>query len=433
MTLTTACIKGKMGDIVYYQTTMTAQEAVNSLRAPSELRDYWLSLGIEERFQRDIDDRRVRNEIAPYFATDPNRFISSILVLIREPIEFGFEPLDSVVDNISLAYRGATRNMGFLTTSGGENIILDGQHRHAGIRMAIQADFETLDRWMEQQGESKHQRINDDDISVIFINIEENEVIRKIFNKINKHAKKTSTADDIITNMDDGACFVTRRLMSPNDGILGDRYTGARQSKSMVNWRSNTVSSNSKCLTSLSNFHSLNSLILKATGNSEIVGTTMRPSAAGIDSGLEACKRWWSTILDGISSYKQTLDGASEGVSPSLRTPDSTFQLLFLPVGQWAMIKALTITMDRGQNLEEAVARLNLINFSSNNDFWTGLAFKTDGKILRNQNYKNTTAEAIAYLIGSEYMSEEHKGALLTKIRDYKDDDRAELPDPVSI
>ncbi len=97
------------------------------------------------------------------------------------------------------------------------------------------------------------------------------------------------------------------------------------------------------------------------------------------------------------------------------------------------MIKALTITMDRGQNLEEAVARLNLINFSSNNDFWTGLAFKTDGKILRNQNYKNTTAEAIAYLIGSEYMSEEHKGALLTKIRDYKDDDRAELPDPVSI
>ena len=64
--------------------------------------------------------------------------------------------------------------------------------------MAIQADFETHDLWLEQQGEDDHQRINVDDISVIFININDNEVIRKIFNKINKHARKTSTADDII-------------------------------------------------------------------------------------------------------------------------------------------------------------------------------------------------------------------------------------------
>tara|TARA_Y100001968_G_scaffold333490_1_gene396624 strand:+ start:749 stop:2017 length:1269 start_codon:yes stop_codon:yes gene_type:complete len=421
-----------MGSIEYYQTTMTAQEAVSSLRAASELRDEWLSLGIEERFQRELSMPRVEKEIAPYFATDEHRFISSLVVLIRDPQEFGFEPLDSVVGNISLAYRGATSNMGFLTVAGGENIILDGQHRHAGIRMAIQADFETLDRWIEQRADSELQAIQDDDISVIFIKIDDNEVIRKIFNKINKHAKKTSTADDIITNMDDGASFVTRKLISPNDGIMGDRFTGARQSKSMVNWRSNTVSSNTKALTHLSNFHSLNNLILKATGNSEIVGTTLRPSAAGIDAGWEVCNQWWSTILNGVSAYKETLDGTAEGVSPALRTPESTFQLLFLPVGQWAMVKALTIAVDRGQNLEVAVSRLNSINFSSDNDLWTGLAFKTDGKILRNQNYKNATAETIAYMIGSEYMSEEHKMALLTKIRDYKDDESLELPDPVS-
>ena len=232
-----------------------------------------------------------------------------------------------------------------------------------GLSASIQADFETLDRWMEQQGEDDHQRINDDDISVIFINIDDNEVIRKIFNKINKHAKKTSTADDIITNMDDGAAFVTRTLMEPSNGLLGDRYTGARQSKSMINWRSNTVSSNSKCLTHLSSFHSLNTLILKSTGSSEIVGTSLKPSQAGINEGIETCKEWWSKILNGISEYKQTFEGTADGVSPGMRTPESTFQLLFLPVGQWAMVKALTITRDRGQDLDEAIGRLNQINF----------------------------------------------------------------------
>jgi len=53
MSLTTPCIRGKMGDIEYFQTTMTAQEAASSLRAASENRDSWLSLGIEERFQRE--------------------------------------------------------------------------------------------------------------------------------------------------------------------------------------------------------------------------------------------------------------------------------------------------------------------------------------------------------------------------------------------
>ena len=431
MSLTTACIRGKMGDIEYFQTTMTAQEAASSLRAASENRDSWLSLGIEERFQREINQTRVRNEIAPYFATDNHRFISSLVVLIKDPQEFGFEPLESVMGQLPLAYRGATSNMGVLTTAGGENVILDGQHRHAGIMLAIQADFESLDRWLEQQGEDDHQRINDDDISVIFINIDDNEVIRKIFNKINKHAKKTSTADDIITNMDDGAAFVTRTLMEPSNGLLGDRYTGARQSKSMINWRSNTVSSNSKCLTHLSSFHALNTLILKSTGSSEIVGTSLKPSQAGINEGIETCKQWWSKLLNGISEFKQTFEGTADGVSPGMRTPESTFQLLFLPVGQWAMVKALTITRDRGQDLDEAIGRLNQINFSSDNELWTHVAFKTDGKVLRNSNYKNMTAEMIAYLVGSEFMDDESKNALLTKLRNFKDDSRIELPEPV--
>ena len=109
MSLTTACIRGKMGDIEYFQTTMTAQEAASSLRAASENRDSWLSLGIEERFQRELNLTRVKNEIAPYFATDNHRFISSILVLVKDPQEFGFEPLESVMGQLPLAYRGATR------------------------------------------------------------------------------------------------------------------------------------------------------------------------------------------------------------------------------------------------------------------------------------------------------------------------------------
>ena len=51
--------------------------------------------------------------------------------LVKDPQEFGFEPLESVMGQLPLAYRGGNTNMGFLTTAGGENVILDGQHRHA--------------------------------------------------------------------------------------------------------------------------------------------------------------------------------------------------------------------------------------------------------------------------------------------------------------
>ncbi len=41
------------------------------------------------------------------------------------------------------------------------------------------------------------------------------------------------------------------------------------------------------------------------------------------------------------------------------------------------------------------------------------------------------TSEVIAYLIGSEFMDEESKSALLTKFRKFKDDEGINLPTPI--
>ena len=67
MAYTLPCIKGKIGSTPYYLGTMKADEIVGMAKPASRL-DEWEEFTIEERMQRDLNDKRVRDEIAPYIA-----------------------------------------------------------------------------------------------------------------------------------------------------------------------------------------------------------------------------------------------------------------------------------------------------------------------------------------------------------------------------
>src|SRR2546426_10595687 len=73
------CIQGKMGSVEYYLTTMKAGDAVSKIRIAKELPN-WEGMTIEERMQRDINWKRVENEIARYLAEDDDRFFGALLV-----------------------------------------------------------------------------------------------------------------------------------------------------------------------------------------------------------------------------------------------------------------------------------------------------------------------------------------------------------------
>ena len=78
MAYTIPCIRGKLGSTDYYLGTMKAEEIVGMAKPASRLEE-WEAFDIEERMQRELNDKRVRDEIAPYIANDPDRFFGSLV------------------------------------------------------------------------------------------------------------------------------------------------------------------------------------------------------------------------------------------------------------------------------------------------------------------------------------------------------------------
>ena len=72
-------LKGKIGNSTYYVATMKASEVINTLRIPKETEEF-ANLSVEETYQREINYKRVKEQIAPYLAKDPERFFNSLIV-----------------------------------------------------------------------------------------------------------------------------------------------------------------------------------------------------------------------------------------------------------------------------------------------------------------------------------------------------------------
>lgn len=130
-------MRGWFGSTEYFMVTMKANDVANQLTIPKEMPD-WGDLDIEERFQREINYNRVRKQIAPYLANDPDRFFGALIVAVLNPDSMDFEPADNVLAKVPKLYQSAAKSFGFLTLSGGEFLVpLDGQHRLAAIQFAL--------------------------------------------------------------------------------------------------------------------------------------------------------------------------------------------------------------------------------------------------------------------------------------------------------
>jgi hypothetical protein len=124
-----------MGSTTYYETKLLARELTATVRPAREV-DRWASASIEERMQRDLNKRRILDEIVPYLAHHPDRLFGSVIVLVPQG-SLEFEPLTEVVGKVPGAYRSAVESMGFLTAEHGETVALDGQHRLVALREVI--------------------------------------------------------------------------------------------------------------------------------------------------------------------------------------------------------------------------------------------------------------------------------------------------------
>ena len=405
MPITRPCIRGQMGSVKYYETTLTARELTNSVR-PARETDDWASASIEERIQRDINTARIRKTIVPYLAQHPDRFFGSFIILVQTG-EIEYEPLGSIVDNLPAAYRSASKDIGFLTIGKGELIALDGQHRLVSFREVITAGG-TLGKFASKVG--------DDEVCVLFIEHENAQKTRRIFNKVNRHAKPTGRADNIVTSEDDGFAIITRRLLDRDrNAPLASRTIGGEDIE-MVNWTSNTLSQRSTKLTTLSAVYETVTDILSDagfTGFSE-KENPVAPDEATLDSAYEVAAQWWKALLKMGPLAAAVADPSS---IPEIRFSNSNRSTLLLrPVGQVALVRGLVLAGQRVQgklSRPELIRRADQIDWSaSGSSMWRDVIVRPDGRMIARTESYALASRLLAYLVAPEFTTEEEKHVL---------------------
>src|SRR5262249_19625385 len=145
----------------------------------------------------------------------------------------------------------------------------------------------------------------------------------------------------------------------------------------LVNWKSNTLTTRSKQLTTISAVYETAQLILHS-GFFE--STQMRPEDAKLDDGTDKVGSAWKVILEGLKPYRAALANP-EGIT-AMRDDKAAHALLFKPAAQIALVRGLlTACADGRMPLQTAVARANGIDWRMDAPVWAGVIIKQSGAI----------------------------------------------------
>lgn len=389
MTSCHPALRGKFGQTEYFLTTMAVSDLVDRVRFPVEMPD-WKDYSIEERYQRSLNLRRIKEEIAPYFAQDTNRFTGSLVLAVQNDEKMEFEQLSKLTGNLDSLpglYKNAASEMGFVVMSGQEILVpLDGQHRAKAFKIAIEGHTHN-DR--EPPAILPNTDLARDTVAVILIRFDK-KLSRYIFNKINRYAKPTVKGDKLITDDDDAVAVITRDLV--RIGVIPTR---------LVKVTGNTLSQNTSEFTTLSTFYEANKKLVAAlrfplATKPEKMETRERARRL-IDLQVE-----WKRLLSGIKEWKTALAVPDKGGDPT-RIKLRETSLLGRPAGQAALVHgyALACMKDRARkDKDQLVTKIGKINWSIKAGLWKGLLVSPNNKIISSMPAVRNAGLMTAHMIG---------------------------------
>ena len=393
-------MRGKFGSTEYFMITMKANNVASQLEIPKDMPD-WSELELQERFQREINFNRVRKLIAPYLANDPDRFFGALIVDVLNPEGMEFEPLDNVLPsrNVPQLYQTAAQAFGFLTLSGGEMLVpLDGQHRLAAIKFALSG---TDERGNSIEGVNPNTDLANDDVLLIMIKHDDPSKGRKIFNKVNRYAKSTTKAENLITADDDIIAVIARDI---SNELVGSR---------LVNYKSNTLSNTAPQFTTLSTiYESTKSILEENFGRISIVAL---PSPAEQNLYRSTAKDHWERILRGVTVFDRALIDGEESGDQGRKDIRRTI-LLGKPVAQLTLVQAivrlLASDMGDGSRLswDDVLARVNDLDWTNENPIWQNVLL-LGTRVVSGKTAVNFASRFISYYLG-ETLSNEEVGQL---------------------
>ena len=382
--------KGSFGSTEFFVLTMQAGEFVRSMTVPKELED-WEDLSPEEKFQREINYKRVATHIAPYLAHDEDRFIGAFICEVRQHDEMEFESLVDAGIKFPKALPNSLMNkFGILYLSGSEIMIpLDGQHRLAALDFAISGKDEKKN---DIAGLTPNPSVASDTCTVILIR-HDLEKARKIFNKVNKYAKPTSKADNLITDDSNYIAVITR------ENIIGDVIP----TRIVRSGSGNTLPDSAPEFTTLATVYEINLRIEEAyTGRKPDLSVLPRPEDKAL--AIQTLEDFWNKFIE-IEPYLHSLADPTED-GDERRKEIRKASVACKPIVQRVLAEVL-LEMHCGTDdadklaIEETVTRLNTLDWSPENPLWQGILLNGN-KVISGASALKLAARMICYLLGQK-------------------------------
>lgn len=393
------CLRGLMGDWVYYSTLMTSKQISQWVEPVKNIRE---AKSLDEVLQRDLNERR--KQIAKYLLNDNNRFFNSIIVGVFESVpewfEFDMTNAGHIIpdkDKINLK-----QSMGIMSFNGNEKMFaIDGQHRVAGIEIATKDD---TDKILEQ-----------DQFSVILIAHIDDELgmkrTRKLFSDINKNAKPVSGGDKIKIDEADLNAIVTRRIYASfkyfNEGKLISLTESEKLDQNDIVHFTNLLGLNNTNRV-------LKAIFQKAPKTNEWDEINVIKFQGIVED-------FYNYIILNVQDYKDYFINKTLTIEKARK---NNSYLLFRPIGL-KLIARLYVYYLKTDNLKTFSKKINKVSFIMpespfNNVFWN------NGKMLAREANQNIAFELTLYIMGD--LSKEREPALLEKYRDLLKNPKINLP-----
>jgi len=215
------CLRGVLGDWVYYATLMSAAEISTRVITAKEIRE---AKALDDYLQRNLKPRI--KKIATYLRKRDDRFFSSIILGVfgglPDWVELDFSVIAKKLDIPNL--KAIEESLGLLIFYGKEKMFaIDGQHRVEGIKLTATA---------------YPKRLENDQYPILLVahmdDAQGKVRTRRLFCDINKNAVPVSEGDKVVIDEDELSAIVTRRIYAEYSPFGGGREIAVSEKKEQL-------------------------------------------------------------------------------------------------------------------------------------------------------------------------------------------------------
>lgn len=373
------CLRGYMGSWITYSCMMRLSDASELIGFAEELHQI---NRLSDKIQRELNTDRAE-EISRYLVENEDRFFNSLVVAVYDGDPNWHEVGDITPNNEEASLlefpEYAGNCLGFLSIRRDEKFFaLDGQHRLAGIKAALNID----------------DSISNDLISVIIVahsNTPEGKVrSRRLFTTLNKKAKLVSKDTIIALDEDDIAACITRRLIESDEFI----YFNERN----ISFNSGPV----RDKTSITSIVNIYDNVQKLTAYKLGVKVTELDRYRYRDHVdiLDFITDFYKYTFQECPELRKVVSG--EKLAGFYRNPETGGHLLFRPIG-WDLYTDMIIFALTNVNYElvDAIRRITSHNLNVSGPVLSNKVWSVRQKKILKISAKNVKAIQRAFLVQS--------------------------------